>query len=394
MATSGRIFAPRTVRLWCAVHTWSSLICTLFLLVLALTGLPLIFHDELDQLLSDVAPAPEMPADTPRISVDRVAEIARERIPGSVVQFIVADRDEPAWRVPMAPSAGASDFSAVVSIDARTGAVLGIAKSYSSPLTAFLLRLHTNLFAGQFGALFLCFIGLNFLASVTSGVVIYAPFMRRQPFGTLRNEQGPRRRWLDLHNFIGISITLWLVAVGGTGVVNTLATQIAAYWQRTGLVEMIAPWREQPAPKHIVPPQQALDAAATAAPDMALSSIAMPGNPFAGAHHYTIFFRGKSPLTARILKPVLIEAETGAFTATRDLPWYAQALFVSQPLHFGDYGGLPLKIVWALLDLMTIVILSSGLYLWVARHESRIAGLLGRAARSGPPARIAQRAAE
>jgi uncharacterized iron-regulated membrane protein len=394
MATPGRIFAPRTVRLWCAVHTWSSLICTLFLLVLALTGLPLIFHDELDQLLSHVAQAPEMPADAPRISVDRVAEIARERIPGSVVQFIVADRDEPVWRVPMAPSVSASDFSAVVSIDARTGAVLGVAKSYSSPLTAFMLRLHTNLFAGQFGALFLCFIGLNFLASVVSGVVIYAPFMRRHRFGTLRNEQGSRRRWLDLHNFIGIAITLWLVVVGGTGVVNTLAEQIAAYWQRTGLVDMIAPWREQPAPHHIVPPQKALDAAAASAPDMTLSSIAMPGNPFAGVHHYTIFFRGKSPLTARILKPVLIEAETGAVAATRNLPWYAQALFVSQPLHFGDYGGLPLKIVWALLDLMTIVILGSGLYLWVARHESRIAVLLGRGGRSEPPARVAQRAAE
>lgn len=33
----------RSGRLWSVVHTWSSLVATAFLLVLCLTGLPLIF---------------------------------------------------------------------------------------------------------------------------------------------------------------------------------------------------------------------------------------------------------------------------------------------------------------------------------------------------------------
>jgi uncharacterized iron-regulated membrane protein len=53
------------------------------------------------------------------------------------------------------------------------------------------------------------------------------------------------------------------------------------------------------------------------------------------------------------------------------MPWYLRALEVSRPLHFGDYGGLPLKILWALLDVITIVILVSGLYLWIARRKSQ-----------------------
>jgi len=32
-----------------------------------------------------------------------------------------------------------------------------------------------------------------------------------------------------------------------------------------------------------------------------------------------------------------------------------------------DYGGMPLKIIWALLDLATIIILGTGLYLWLVR---------------------------
>ena len=46
-----------------------------------------------------------------------------------------------------------------------------------------------------------------------------------------------------------------------------------------------------------------------------------------------------------------------------------------QPLHFADYGGLPLKILWAILDLITIFVLVSGLYLGARRGstEARVA---------------------
>ena len=44
-------------------------------------------------------------------------------------------------------------------------------------------------------------------------------------------------------------------------------------------------------------------------------------------------------------------------TEVFEMPWYAKILLLSQPLHFGDYGGLPLKIIWALLDLITIIVL-------------------------------------
>lgn len=46
---------------------------------------------------------------------------------------------------------------------------------------------------------------------------------------------------------------------------------------------------------------------------------------------------------------------------------YLTALLVSQPLHFGDYGGMPMQILWALLDIATIVVLGSGLYLWLKK---------------------------
>lgn len=49
------------------------------------------------------------------------------------------------------------------------------------------------------------------------------------------------------------------------------------------------------------------------------------------------------------------------------MPWYVAALLLSQPLHFGDYRKLPLKIAWAILDVIPIVVLVSGLYLWLKK---------------------------
>jgi uncharacterized iron-regulated membrane protein len=50
------------------------------------------------------------------------------------------------------------------------------------------------------------------------------------------------------------------------------------------------------------------------------------------------------------------------------MPWYKTVLTLSQPLHFGDYGGLPLEILWTVLDVAAILLLGSGLCLRLARR--------------------------
>jgi uncharacterized iron-regulated membrane protein len=103
------------------------------------------------------------------------------------------------------------------------------------------------------------------------------------------------------------------------------------------------------------------------APGMKLSFIAFPGTSFSSPHHNTFFLRGSEPFTSKLLQPVLVDAKTTEVTAAPKMPWYLTALLVSQPLHFGDYGGMPMQILWALLDIATIIVLGSGLYLWLKR---------------------------
>ncbi|TCU78649.1 putative iron-regulated membrane protein [Bradyrhizobium sp. R2.2-H] len=370
----------KRLRWWSWIHKWSSLICTIFALLLCLTGLPLIFHEEL-------GPNPaidEVVEPGVRASVDKmIAEALAER-PGEVVPYLFYDRDKPMVKVPTAASmTSAPDTFFYKVFDIRTGKALSV----DQPNEGFLyvmLRLHVDLFAGIKGTLFLGGMGLVLTVSILSGMVLYGPFARRLRFGEIRKRHSNRLRWLDLHNLLGIITLAWSGIVTLTGVINTLAGPIELMWQSNQLLEMAAQNRGQAQGDRKAPVDLVLANVRAAVPGMTVTTLAFPGSPFSTPTHYAAFLTGDTPLTSRILKPAIIDAASGEVVAVRDMPWYATALFVSQPLHFGDYGGLPLKIIWAVLDIVTIVILASGLYLWLARwRTSRAAAADMRAASTG-----------
>jgi len=362
----------RRIKTWARVHKWSSLVCTVFMLLLCLTGLPLIFHHEIGHLLGTEIEAPKMPAGTPRVSLDRVLEVAKSKHPDRVVQFVSQPEDDDGlWFVTLTPTPAPTDDFRSVAVDARTAEVLAQPK-FDEGFMYVMFKLHVDLFAGLPGKLFLGFMGLLLLVAIVSGVVLYAPFMRKLEFGTVRHDKRPRLKWLDLHNLLGIVTLVWAFVVGGTGMINTWADLVIKYWQYDQLSALLAPYKDQPvvAVGERASVQKSLDAAYAVAPHSKLSFIAFPGTAFSSPHHTTVFLKGNEPFTSKLLQPVLVDAKTAEVTAAPKLPWYLTALLVSQPLHFGDYGGMPMQILWALLDIATIIVLGSGLYLWLKRGNS------------------------
>lgn len=360
----------RTAKRWFNWHKWTSLICTLFLLMLCTTGLPLIFHEEIDSWLEPMATI-QAPEGTPKLALDSLARNAEAVHPKSQIRYIFWDEADPNKVIfdladkPDAPV----DHSKYVALNSFTGEVVG--QPTTDGLMDVILKLHTDMFAGIAGKLFLGLMGLLFVVSIISGVMLYGPIMKKFDFGMVRKYKSKRLKWLDTHNLVGIVVLAWTLVVGITGVINTLSDVILGLWQQGQLKEMVAPYAGQPA---IEGPLSSLDgtlvAAKKAAPGMHPSIITYPGTIFSSQHHYAIFMSGKTALTSRLLMPALIDAKTGELTDSRKMPWYVNTLFLSEPLHFGDYGGMPLKIIWAIFDLATIIILVTGLYLWLARRKA------------------------
>jgi uncharacterized iron-regulated membrane protein len=368
----------RSLRRWAIVHKWTSLTCTVFLLVFCITGLPLIFTDELRDLLSDDPPYAVLPSDTPAASIDGMIKTARRLHPDHVIWFVFVDDDEPQVLIGMLPSQDAPPSQARrIKFDSRTAEVLKeIEPARSRPQTflELMLRLHRDLFLELPGELFLGFIGLLFVAALVSGVLLYGPFTKRLDFGEVRTRRSPRVKWLDLHNLLGIVTLAWALVVGATGVMNELSKPLFQIWQRTDVQAMLQPYRGQPVPaqSEMSSAQGAFDLVRRTLPERTPISILFPNDRIGSPHHYLVWTKGSSPLTARLFTPALVDVGNGTLTVVVEMPWYLRTLQVSRPLHFGDYGGMPLKVIWALLDLATIVVLGSGVYLWLRRRKSPV----------------------
>ena len=357
-----------TIRAWAFVHKWTSLVSTVFLLMLCITGLPLIFHDEIDAALNPDTWRPAHPEGR-RLPLDDILAAALSARPGDVPIYMSFDIDRPVVNVTTGPRADAPvpDMH-FASFDATSGALVPPADR-GETVMEFILRLHTDMFLGLPGMLFLGLMGVFLVAAIVSGAVLYAPFMRRLDFGTVRTGKSARIKWLDMHNLLGIATTGWFVLVGLTGVINTLEAPIIDAWRETALADLIDGLGAGTPPVATALLDAAVDSARRAAGDMELQFVAFPGSDFSTGQHYAIFFHGRTPATERIITPVLVSVTDGTSSGLRDMPWFVQALSLSRPLHFGDYGGLPLKLIWAVLDIMAIVILVTGLYLWIGKQS-------------------------
>ena len=361
-----------SLQAWDWIHRWTSLVCTAFMLLLCLTGLPLIFHRGIDHAPGVEIEPRDIVEPARRASLDEVIATAQRRHPDKMLLFASQEEDDDRlWFVTLGPDAASRDV-VQVAVDARTAQKVGEPVIGGEGFMAVMLSLHVDLFAGLPGKLFLGAMGLLLILSIVSGIVLYPPFMQKLRFGDVRRERAPRIKWLDLHNLLGIVTLTWALVVGATGVINTWADLLVKYWQATELSAMIASHQGGTLAERPPLLQASVDKALALEPHLKVRFIAFPGSSFSTERHYGIFLRGDSPLTSRLVKRVRADAGPAEVSDRRDLPWYLTALLLSQPLHFGDYGGMPMKILWAALDLVTIVVLGSGLYLYVARRRRAV----------------------
>jgi uncharacterized iron-regulated membrane protein len=119
------------------------------MLLLCITGLPLIFHEQIDDLLHEQVKAADVPAGTPPANLDHLLANALAQAPGKVPHFLIWDRDDPnAMFVSVGPTIDAdSSKNLLIRMDSHTGAYLD-APDVTARFTYIMLKLHTDMFAG------------------------------------------------------------------------------------------------------------------------------------------------------------------------------------------------------------------------------------------------------
>ena len=355
-----------TMKLWHATHKWSSLICTIFLLMLCITGLPLIFHAEIDEL--SLPEFIEVPSEK-KASLAVIEQLARAEKPDWPLIFLFWDDRNPMISAVLGKSVSAGEGDVlIVPFDSRTGERLS-APAKNEGIMAFILDLHASMLMGLPGTLFLGGMGLIFFISIVSGVVVYAPYIKRLSFTAIRKNRDKNIKRLDTHNMVGIITVSWVSVVTISGIILTLVTPLTAIWQNGELAKVKAQYQNIAPLENYVSPDIVLANVLKDVPDANIAFMSWPGSPYATPYHYTVGWKGNTPLTEHLLKVALIDASTGEISSMRETPWYLDMINISVPLHFGDYGGLVLKIIWAVLNIMAIIVLWTGLLLWLKKYK-------------------------
>lgn len=360
------------VNLW--LHRWTSLVATLPFLILCLTGTILIFHDEIDSAMGVLPPSPGL-AETQRPLAEAVSNTLAA-YPDEKVALVGIDPDNHPGllligTVPLADSG----FDRMT----RRFAHLASAELTSEhevegkTLTGFLFELHAQWFLGPAGAVVGGLIGVLVVISLVSGLVVYAPHARRVAFGVFRRGKGPRLYQLDLHNFIGAIVLGWALVVALTGFFLGVGTIVTGAWAQKQL-QSFQSMDESVVVDQRAPPvnvdtvvARALEAAP---PGWSVEVIFWPGTDLTSHHNYAVRVKG-SGIDERLFRVVLVDAVSGNVIETVELPWYIKIIALSQPLHFGDYGGLPLKLLWTTCTWLTLFITVNGAWLWWSRRGKR-----------------------
>jgi uncharacterized iron-regulated membrane protein len=375
-ATRNAAGASRWFRLNLWLHRWASLVATLPFLILCLTGTVLIFHHEIDEALG-VVPTVQSAQGAAAQPFAKAVENVLGKFPGERVLSVGADPDEHPGVLLLvtAPNeaGGFRDarlrFAHLATAELTDEASLDADKT----LTGFLLDLHARWFLGPLGELVGALIALLVLVSLLSGLVVYAPYVKRIAFGVLRRGRGTRLLQLDLHNFIGALVLGWALVVTVTGALLGLGTVARLIWQQTELTALRDRYAGEPVDARRPPIDVDRVYAATMAalpPGWHVISVLYPRTEFSTDRHYTVLVGGEG-LDKRVFRIALVDAADGVVRTVVQLPWYLKAILIAQPLHFGDYGGLALKLLWTACTWLTLFITANGAWLWWDRRRKR-----------------------
>jgi hypothetical protein len=120
-----------SIKAWALVHKWTSLASTAFLLMLCLTGLPLIFHEEIDRL-TEPQPVFGLPgvgsSGTAEglLPLDAMLARALANRPGEVPLYMAFDNDQPSMTITTGPRPDApASAMTIQSFDRSTGTLIG-----------------------------------------------------------------------------------------------------------------------------------------------------------------------------------------------------------------------------------------------------------------------------
>lgn len=361
-----------------AIHHWCGLVAGAFLLVISFTGAILVFDDDIDQAL--FASHKKLTDPAAYISYDQSFERIRSAYPGWEI------------RVPEVPSSLHENIlyelrqgkvRKWIFAHPATGEIHSQVDRADRRFTHVLLNIHYNLLSGTAGKIIVLLVGVIFLVSLITGIMVYRKSIAKVLM--LRQKVSFRSRramYSSLHRILGVWGLLFNFLMAISGVFLGYLVVKSALQNKDMLIEV-------PALTYAI--DDAIANAERAYPGFEVTYLRFPKNA-EGNLQLLGRFTDDPLYYGKYYSSIVINAEgmaeEGVFL--KDRPWYMRMLKVLQPIHFGDYAGWLVKIIYCLGAMLPPLLSVTGFLLWKARSTSKPVSP-GKAARLFSGASVAYR---
>lgn len=359
--------SPAMVRAVLSGHGILGLAFAAVIYLVCLSGTLAVFVHDLERWEQPAAPAITHIDDA---AMTRALDTARQKAPaGTTLYASLPSSDEPGATI----IAYSPKFEREWSVDAQ-----GVLTEKATTFSEFILNLHIALhLPRRWGEFIVGLAGVALLSSLVSGILAH-PRVLKDAFH-LRLGGSRRLQEADLHNRLGIWALPFHVVIALTGALLGLSTLIV------GVLALLL-YRGDTAKVYglFIDAPLAVNATHVPLPSLtALLAEARRRAPGAEAHQLIIENAGRADARITIKSErerLLVPQDTTSFDAAgrvlkdqhpRDLVAGTRILGGIGQLHFGWYGGVPVRILYGLLGLALCVVTSSGVTIWLARRRDK-----------------------
>jgi len=373
-----RVRGWRPALLW--LHRWASLALGVLFFLLSVTGAALVYKHEIDRALN-----PALFRVTPGdVGAGAVEAAVRRAFPGERLVFLTPPAElHGVWR------ARIGEDTREVFVDPGTGRVLG-SRLFDEAFANQLQSFHINLLAGEVGRAVVGVSGIAMLAVTLTGLYLWWPGLRQWASAfRLRLRRGAYLVHYDVHNLLGV-LTLPLVAV-----LALTGALLIFYDVGERLTYALLPGSREASPREVE--YRLAPLAAPAPPLPADALLARGAAALPGGRAYTLYRsdsderpsyvavrRGRWDVRPNLgTSRVFLDHRTGAVVGVFDLARASVADRVNptwvMALHFGNFGGRPLQLVYFVAGgLVPVALLVTGVAQWWIKRDRRARNLLRR----------------
>lgn len=358
------------------LHKWTSIVCAIFLLLLILTGLPLLFRGEINGWNTTNQPKASGPMAVEDIwkSLGEGEAAVRAAYPGKEIVSVSADGEDGTlyFLVQDAGSRGKRAHMRMggeqIMYDVREGWLFDRAeRAYRSEGVRDFMHtmhlLHVQLGGTPHGRDILVIACILSLLSLVTGLYLYGPMMRRLALGVLRRDTR-RLYWSDWHKSLSLLAATWalVLVVSGIGI-DTYSRGAAAY-RTAAQAEAVEAFGASSASPQLTM-EQALARAQESYPEKEILSIAGPTKDLA-AYKVELGDTPAKPSNFSLGEALYVGAADGALRLVPAPAWLAITPFFIN-IHIHNHDLFLERILWAALILLAAAMVVTGALLYVAK---------------------------